>query len=94
MLPEMYQGLGMFNLSLDCLAARINYLRRHWGLSTAVGSMLKQGYEVFQMDLGLQGNIFCRDYDALGSLAADSWMKTTWQLCHRFQVQLLVDKKT
>ena len=45
------------------------------------------------MDVGLHGNIFTRDFDTLGDLACHSWMKTTWQLCHRFRVEFTVHER-
>ena len=62
MLPEMYQGLGLFNLNIDGLGARIFFLRQHWNMTTPIGQMLKQAFEAFQMNVGLEGNIFERDF--------------------------------
>ena len=82
MIPEMYQGLGMFNLNIDGLGARIFFLYRHWNMDTPMGQMLKQAFEALQMNVGLEGNIFVRDFSHLGELAEDCWFKKTWELWH------------
>ena len=53
MLPEMYQGLGMFNLNTDGLGALIFFLRQHWNMNTPISKMLRQAFEAFQMNVGL-----------------------------------------
>ena len=67
----------MFNLNVDNLGARIYFIRKNWGLNTAVRHLLQHAYETFQMDVGLDGNIFGRNFDALGYLAEHSWFKVT-----------------
>jgi hypothetical protein len=91
-LPKMFQGLGMFDLNVDNLGLRIHFLRQHWGIPSPIGNILRQGYEAFLMDVGLNGNIFTRDFERLGQLAADGWFKTTWQLCHMFNVDLRINE--
>jgi hypothetical protein len=88
MLSEQFQGHGLFDITLDCLGARLYFHRRFWKTSTPVGKMLHQAYETFQMDVGLQGNLFTRNFDHLGHLASDCWFKKLWELCHRFNVDL------
>ena len=59
MIPEMYQGLGMFNLNIDGLGASTFSLHRHWNMDTPMGQMLKQAFEALQMNVGLKGSILC-----------------------------------
>ena len=47
---------------------------------------MRQSFEMFQLSLGLGGNIFERDYDTLGVLAEHCWFEHTWKLCHKFDV--------
>ena len=58
MMPEMYQGLGMFNLNIDGLDALIFFLCQHWNMNTPMSKMLGQAFEAFQVNVGLEGNIF------------------------------------
>ena len=89
-LPEMFQGLGMFNLNVDGLGVRIHFLKQNWGLNMAAGHLLRHAYKVFQMEVGLDGNIFTRDYDKLEYLSSHSWFKATWALCWRFRVNIRI----
>ena len=52
--------------------------------------MLKQAFEAFQMNVGLEENIFVRDFTCLGDLAEDWWFKKSWELCHRFTVTIII----
>ena len=54
-LPEMFQGLGMFNLNVDGLGARIHFLKHNWGLNTAAGHLLRHAYKVFQIEVAETG---------------------------------------
>ena len=61
-LPLMYQGLRMFSLGVDStfFGSRLLFLRQHWQSESAVGRLLQQAFECFQMDIGLDCNIFNR----------------------------------
>ena len=93
MLPEMYQGLGMFNLNIDGLGARIFFLRQHWNMNTPISQILRQTFEAFQMNVGLEGNTFERDFSRLGKLSEACWFKKRGELCHRFQVSIIIHER-
>ena len=65
-------------------------MRQHWNMTTPIGQMLKQAFEAFQMNVGLEGNIFVRDFSRLGDLSEDCWFKKTWELCYRFKVSIII----
>ncbi len=46
---------------------------QHWDLHDPLGQMLKEVYEAFQIDLGLEIDPFTRKYTLLGN-----WPKTSW----------------
>merc|ERR1712115_535155 len=48
-------------------------------------------YKTFLMDVGLNGNVFSRDYKALEYLAEHSWFKHLWQMCHLFKCDLTLN---
>ena len=52
--------------------------------------MLKQAFKALQINVGLKGNIFVRDFSRLSNLAEDCWFKKMWELCHRFKVALII----
>ena len=90
MMTEMYQGLGMFNLNTDGLGTRIFFLNQHWNMNNPMSKILKQVIEGFQMNVGLEGNIFVRGFNRFGDLGEHCWSKKTWELCHRFKVTLII----
>ena len=92
-MPEMFQGLGMFDLNVERLGKKVYFLRRHWNTPTAMGHMLKVAFETFQIDVGLDGNIFTRNFDHLSPLAANSWFFDLWRLCSHFQVSLVIHEE-
>ena len=55
-----------------------------------MGQMLLQAYEVFQIDVGLQGIIFTRCFMSLSKLSAEHWFFDMWRLCLHFNVSLTV----
>ena len=90
MLPE-HQGLGMFNINVDCLGKKISYMRRNWLCGTSVSNLLFHAYQTFRVDLGLGGHIFQANYEKFKKLSGDDgWYKHLWQLCWRYRIKLSV----
>ena len=89
-MPEMFQGLGMFDLNVERLGAKIHFLRRHWNSNEAMGLMVRNAYETFQLDIGLHGNIFTRSFAEFSHLSADNWFYDLWRLCDHFEVSLII----
>ena len=87
MLPIRFQGMGLPNPNIDVLSCKIQCLQRHWNTSSVTGTMLKQAYEVFQVEVGLGGNIFALSYEDFGELATMGWFAHFWQLLDRYEVQ-------
>ena len=83
-MPTRYGGLGMFDLNILNLGAKLHFLRAYWGTLTKEGDRLRQMYKAFFMDIGLDGNIFDKNYNALGYLVEHSWFEHMRQLCHKF----------
>ena len=71
-MPVMLQGLGMFDLNAERLGQKVFFLRRHWNTPTGMGNMLKVAFEIFQIDVGLNGNIFTFAFDHLSPLDTPS----------------------
>ena len=58
--------------------------------------MLQQAFHVFQMDTGLQGNIFTRTFgEGCASKLAEkiTWFYNLWWLCDNFAVSLIVNRE-
>ena len=93
-MPEQFQGLGLFDFNVDRLGAKILFLRRHWNMPKTMGRVLMQAFHVFQMDTGLQGNIFTRKFGSgqVSDLAKKSmWFYDLWRLCSHLKVDLVVN---
>ena len=63
----------MFSSNIDSLGVRIYFIRRHWNMATPMGQMPKQAFEPLQMNVGLESNIFVRDFSCPCELAEDCW---------------------
>ena len=78
MLPRQYQGLGPPNQNIEILSAKLKLICEHWDTTTAMGNMLTQAYQVFQMEVGVGGNIFQKPFKALGHLATHGFVQNLW----------------
>jgi hypothetical protein len=58
MLSLQFQGLALPNTNIDVLSKKIHLLLLHWDTGSTSGWMLHQAYQVFQIKVGLGGNIF------------------------------------
>ena len=90
MLPVEYQGLGLPNLALEKLAESLQLLQRHWSRGTDLGKALRLGFELVQVETGLQGNFLLRNYNTYGRLATHTWFKQLWETVHHFGVEVVV----
>jgi len=89
-LPLRYQGLALPHVNIELLGRKLHLIQRHWGCKDVTGNFLLQAYEVFQVEVGLGGNIFERDFTRYGMLATNGWFKNLWQLCHRYRVRFVI----
>ena len=87
-LPVSFQGLGLPYLSLEKLADSLHFIQKHWSMKTAMGNILRCGFELIQIETGLQGNFLQRNFERLGILATHSWFKVLWELLWFFHVEL------
>lgn len=93
MLSRRHQGLAMPNPNTDRLGDKIQLLHAHWGSDSATGNMLKQAYEVFQVESGLGGDIFRRSFRDFGVLATHGFFRDLWQLCDRYDVTFRIHER-
>jgi hypothetical protein len=87
-LPQCYQGLGLPVMSIEKLAASIQYLLRHWDNPSTYGHALRCSFELLQVETGLKGNFLTRDFTRLGCLATTSWFKQLWEYAHYYHVTI------
>ena len=53
---------------------------------------MRLAYETFLVDVGLGGNVFCKDYKKLHVLAENCWFSHLWCLCDFLEVKVIIDK--
>jgi hypothetical protein len=87
-----YQGMGMFDLNNSCLEFKVHLMREYWNKDDCLGNMIRLCYESFLVDVGLGGNVFCKDYKKLHHLAQSCWFEHLWCLCDFLQVQVVLDQ--
>lgn len=87
-LPSEYQGINLRQWSIEKLAKDLSLLLRHWQSSSTLGQAFQLVYESFQMELGLDGNIFSRPFTKYQRLATHSWFRVLWQYCSRYSVTI------
>ena len=86
--PKAFQGLGIMHpylhQELMHLAACIHEGKRE----TITGELIRASTEQIQLELGLPGHIFEKDYDVLAHLVTDCWLKTVWQFTWKNEIQI------
>ena len=85
-LPTQYQGINLRQWSIEKLHKDIAMLLRHWGSNSTLSHALQSAYEAFQMELGLDGNIFSRPYSKYKDLVSHSWFALLWQYATLYNV--------
>ncbi len=68
------------------LSKKIHLLQVHWDTGSTLGWMLHQAYQVFQVKVGLGGNIFSQSFISFGRLATHGFFRNLWELLHRYGV--------
>lgn len=82
------QGLGLPNMALEKLSELLMWLQCHWDVGEGMGLIVREAYERLQIETGLSGNVFLRDYPTYECLATHTWYKVFWQYLHRYSVRL------
>ncbi len=84
MLPLRFHGLALLNPNIDAPSKKVYLLQAHWDTGSTLGRMLQQAYQVFQVEVGLGGNIFYRSSISFGRLATRGFFHNLWKLLHRY----------
>ena len=85
MLPARFQGITLPNINIDILCSNKMYcIKNHWDEESVTPNLLKQAYEVFQVEAGLSRSIFNWSFMELELLATHGWFKHLLQLCREY----------
>ncbi len=82
--PLWFQGLVLLNPNIDVLSKKIHLLQLHWDTGSMSGWMLHQAYQVFQVKVGLSGNIFSRSFISFGRFSTYGFFCNLWEILHRY----------
>jgi hypothetical protein len=80
--------LELVDWPIEKLAADIFVMLRFWDGDNILSHLLRDAYELLQMETGLDGNIFLHPFSKLSGLATHSWMKILWQYLSHHDVTL------
>jgi hypothetical protein len=86
MFPIWFQGLALPDPNIDALSKKTHLLQSHWDTGSTSGRILHQAYQVFQVEVGLGGNIFLQSFLSFGRLNTHGFLRNLWELLHRYGV--------
>ena len=92
--PSLASFIELVDWTVEKLTADVFVMLQHWDSPDALGICLRNAYELLQMEMGLEGNIFSLDFKVYGCLATHSWMKILWNYLDHLDVQLVLDPST
>jgi hypothetical protein len=90
MLATMFQGLTLPNPNIDVLSRKVHLIQHEWGTNGVLGKLLHHAYQIFQVKVGLHGNIFDYSFDNYGDLATHGFFQNMWQLPRMFGVKFRI----
>jgi len=65
-----------------------------WGFEEAEGEMMRQAYEAFVVEVGLQGNILQRNFTKFSGLATKgTWFHNVWEFVFHLKVTIKTDPR-
>ena len=91
-LPSSFQGLGLPNITLEKLAALLQYLQRHWNCPSQYGTALCSVFKLVQIEPVLEGNFLLQDFHRYERLASHTWFKVPWEYLQHYKVELHLDE--
>jgi hypothetical protein len=87
--PPELQGLGITNLFIkqgsEILFRVFKFMIDDNSLT---GHLLQNSYQYLQLELGHCNNVFLLRFSEWGGLATHSYLKTCWEFCNRFNIEL------
>ena len=72
------------------LRRKLHLVQREWGTDGIMGKLLNQVYQVFQVEVGLNGNIFDYSFEDYGDLATHGFFRNLWQLIRLYGVKFRI----
>ena len=92
-LPRAFGGIGLFHLPVEQTIGWINMFIQHFGLDSVLAGKFQASLEALQLEIGCTGCPLSEDFELLGDLATECWMKSLWERLHHYGIHMEVDWK-
>ena len=90
-LDSGFGGIGLPHPGIECTIAQVNLLLMHFGCDSSLGLMLQVSMELLVLELGLSSTEpFAASYEKFSDLVTHSWMKSLWEKCWTFNIQVTI----
>ena len=81
-------GLGMTDLYVSQGLAHVEIVQEYIRSTCMIGSLLRTAIEWAKIHVGSDQNFFDLDFDKYGHLLPQSFLKTTWQFVHEYNIKM------
>ena len=86
-------GIGCPHVGVECFVEQINKMLIHYGCSSSVGFGFKVSVEYMILELGVAFQPFQVSYKKYSKRLTKCWLKSLWEKCQMFGVQILLNLK-
>ena len=86
-------GIGCPHVGVECFVEQINKMLMHYGCSSSVGFGFKVSVEYMILELGVAFQPFQVSYKKYAKRLTKCWLKSLWEKCQMFGVQILLNLK-
>ena len=78
----------MSNLFITQGISHIQKFHQHWGTRSITDNLLRVSFETCLLEVGIGRNLFSLDFDRLGKLVTDGWIKHLWEFCSKYGITI------
>ncbi len=93
-LAREFGGIGLLNISIKQFISWLEVLLKHYGVNFTTLQKLQALIEVTQLEMGCRGNPLNKDYDTLGLITMDGWVKAVWERALHYHFNVTLDYPT
>ena len=89
----LYASMGTMGLQMPCIYTtmgiqKIKHIINHGGQKNLCGEMIQLTYEQTLMELGIQGQLFRKDYQKWKHIATKTWLTSCWEFCSKYNIEI------
>lgn len=86
-------GVGCPHVGVECFVEQANKMLMHYGCPSSVGFSCKVSLEYMILELGVAFQPFQASYKKYSKRLTDCWLKSLWEKCQMFVVQIVFNFK-